>query len=189
MFLGGKISTRKRKVRTAAAKKPKPPKKAISVEMGPGLWLKNAKQIAAFRELLVSEQGGLDPILGEPLRKPCLDHDHFSGETRGVLSQSVNTFEGYVLKAWMKYVSGYTDTSLSEALRNMADYLEKDYYRNPLHGGYKDDMVKFLWRCTVDTIIRRGFEDLDITIPEGLSKPETIEIYIREFVKQAEGGR
>ena len=118
--------------------------------------MKDAKQIAAFRNKLILEQQGLDPILGEPLRKPCLDHDHFEGKCRGVLSQCVNTFEGYVLKAWMKYVSENTQTSLSTALRNLADYLEQDFSGYPLHGGFKNDMLKFLRRCTNEKIIERA---------------------------------
>lgn len=154
--------------------------------MTPELWVKDAKQIAAFRATLSKEQKGLDPVLGEPLRKPCLDHDHFDGKCRGVLSQCVNTFEGYVLKAWMKYVSEYTQTSLSTALRNMADYLEQDFSQYPIHGNYKDDMVKFLRRCTNDKIIERAMTDLGLVIPDGTAKHDSLTMYIAEFVKQAE---
>lgn len=150
------------------------------------LWVKDAKQIAAFRALLSKEQNGLDPVLGEPLRKPCLDHDHFGGRCRGVLSQCVNTFEGYVLKAWMKYVSENTETSLSTALRNMADYLEQDFSQYPLHGNYKDDMVKFLRRCTNEKIIERAMTDLGLAIPDGTTKHDSITLYVTEFVRQAE---
>ena len=142
--------------------------------------------IAAFRNKLILEQQGLDPILGEPLRKPCLDHDHFEGKCRGVLSQCVNTFEGYVLKAWMKYVSENTQTSLSTALRNLADYLEQDFSGYPLHGGFKNDMLKFLRRCTNEKIIERAKADLGIIIPEGTKKQDSLLLYLTEFVKQTE---
>ncbi|AGZ17597.1 endonuclease VII [Escherichia phage 4MG] len=150
------------------------------------LWVKDARQIAAFREKLILEQGGLDPVLGEPLRKPCLDHDHFDGKCRGVLSQCVNTFEGYVLKAWMKYVSAYTETSLSTALRNLADYLEQDFSGYPIHAGYKDDMLKFLRRCTNEKIIERAESDLGLIIPKGTQKHDSITLYLTEFVRQTE---
>ena len=159
------------------------------VEITPELWVKDAKQIASFRENLILKQNGLDPVLGEPLRKPCLDHDHFSGECRGVLSQCVNTFEGYILKAWMKYVSEYTEISLSQALRNMADYLEQDFSDYPLHGAYKDDMVKFLRRCTNEKIIERAMKDLGLVIPEGTLKHDSITMYMKEFIKQVEESR
>lgn len=164
----------------------KPRRKPVSVALNPDMWVKDAKQIAAFREKLILQQGGMDPILGEPLRKPCLDHDHFDGKCRGVLSQCVNTFEGYVLKAWMKYVSSYTETSLSTALRNLADYLEQDFSSYPIHAGYKDDMLKFLRRCTNEKIIERAEADLGVIIPKGTPKQESIRIYLTEFIKQAE---
>ena len=135
----------------------------------PELWVKDAKQIAAFRNKLILEQQGLDPILGEPLRKPCLDHDHFEGKCRGVLSQCVNT-----------------QTSLSTALRNLADYLEQDFSGYPLHGGFKNDMLKFLRRCTNEKIIERAKADLGIIIPEGTQKQDSLLLYLTEFVKQTE---
>lgn len=150
------------------------------------LWVKTMKQIADYREMLTKQQNGLDPVIGEPLRKPCLDHDHFGGRCRGVLSQCVNTFEGQVLKAWMKYVSEYTQTSLSDALRNLADYLEQDVGGNKIHGAYLADMTKFLRRLTTETIRRRGLSDLGLDIPDTKTKTESVEMYLTEFIKQTE---
>lgn len=149
-------------------------------------WVKTSAQIAKMREELASEQGGLDPILNEPLKKPCLDHDHFTGRVRGVLSQCTNTFEGYVLKAWMKYVSSYTNTSLSDALRNLADYIEGDHRLNAIHGSYLSDMTKFLKRLTNETIKLRAEKDLGLIIPESCNKTESIHKYLDEFIRQTE---
>lgn len=148
--------------------------------------MRTTKQIADLRVELAKAQGGLDPILNEPLRKPCLDHDHFDGRCRGVLSQCTNTFEGLVLKAWMKYVSSYTETSLSQALRNMADYLEQDGSQSMIHGGYLADMTKFLKRITNDTIKARALKDLDLHIPEDADKSTSINLYLEAFVKATE---
>lgn len=158
----------------------------ITVPVTPGLWVKTAKQIAEHRAELIEEQGGLDPILKEPLKKPCLDHDHFDGRCRGVLSQSTNTFEGFVLKAWMKYVSPYTETSLSQALRNMADYLEVDGSQNKLHGSYLADMTKFLKRVSKETVKTRALKDLGLVIPEDKDKTESIRLYLEAFIERAE---
>lgn len=160
-------------------------KKAVKAPVADG-WLKDSKDIANFRKVLSEEQGGLDPILCEPLRKPCLDHDHMTGHCRGVLSQCVNTFEGYVLKYWMKYCNEYTDCSLSEALRRMADYLEKDYSDLPLHKNYRDDMTKFLRRCSKAAIVERAVSDLGLEIHPDVGKHEAIEAYMKEFIKQTE---
>ncbi|BDU13526.1 hypothetical protein [Escherichia phage phiWec189] len=160
-------------------------KKAVKAPVHNG-WLKDSKDIANFRKELSEEQDGLDPILCEPLRKPCLDHDHLTGRCRGVLSQCTNTFEGYVLKYWMKYCNEYTDCSLSEALRRMADYLEKDYSDFPLHKNYRDDMTKFLRRCSKATIIARAESDLNLVIDPECTKHEAIEFYMQEFIKKTE---
>lgn len=174
-MVGGDIRKRKVKARRKAVKAPVTCK-----------WLKDSKEIAALREEMSEEQSGLDPVLGEPLRKPVLDHDHADGHCRGVLSQCVNTWEGYITKYWMKYVAEYTDCSLSEALRRMADYLENDYSDLPFHKNYRDDMTKFLRRCSKATIIARAKKDLNLDIPEGLTKHEAIEAYMQEFIKYTE---
>lgn len=158
----------------------------ITVPVTPGLWVKTAKQIADHRNELIAEQDGLDPILKEPLKKPCLDHDHFDGRCRGVLSQCTNTFEGFVLKAWMKYVSEYTQTSLSDALRNLADYLESDGSRSKIHGSYLADMTKFLKRVSKETVKTRALNDLGLVIPEEKDKTESIKLYLEAFIKRSE---
>lgn len=158
----------------------------LSVPYNKEMWVKTSKQIADYREILSQEQCLKDPIIGGDIIKPCLDHDHFDGRCRGVLSQSVNTFEGQVLKAWMKYVSEYTDISLPAALRNLADYLEKDFSGNKIHGAYLTDMAKFLKRLTVDTIRRRALQDLALVIPEGKTKTESVQMYLTEFVIKTE---
>ena len=175
LLVGGYIRKRKVKARRKAVKAP------VTCR-----WLKDSKEIAALRKEMSEEQGGLDPVLGEPLRKPVLDHDHADGHCRGVLSQCVNTWEGYITKYWMKYVAEYTDCSLSEALRRMADYLENDYSDLPFHKNYRDDMTKFLRRCSKATIIARAKKDLNLDIPEDLTKHEAIEAYMQEFIKHTE---
>lgn len=184
--MGGEIVALRRKKRAAKPFVSKDKVSRVTVRVSLGRWVRTSAQISELRDELSKAQKGLDPILKEPLKKPCLDHDHFDGRVRGVLSQCTNTFEGYVLKAWMKYVSAYTDTSLSEALRNMADYLEQDTCGNALHGGYLVDITKFLKRLSNETIKGRALKDFGVVIPEGTDKKESIERYLEEFVKKAE---
>lgn len=151
------------------------------------LWVKTDKQIAALRATLLEEQKGLDPILNEPVHGvACLDHDHFDGRVRGVVSQCVNTFEGQVLKAWMKYVSPYTETSLSTALRNLADYLEQDTSDKHFHGKHMDTMKTTVKKWSSETIRRKSLEDFGVEIDESLDKTETVRAYMTEFIKQVE---
>lgn len=155
--------------------------------MNPNLWLKNTTEIKTYRENQSKIQKGLDPILKEPLKRACLDHCHFTGEVRGVLSQCINTFEGYVLKYWMKYVQDYTNLSLSEALRNLADYLEADYSENPLHYKFVEDQKKALKRMSKETIKRRMYSDLGVTVAnEDSLKDDLIDEYLRHFIKHYE---
>lgn len=86
----------------------------------------------------------------------------------------------------MKYVSLHTETSLSTALRNLADYLERDFSSYPLHPSYKDDMLKFLRRCSNEKIIERAKQDLGLDISSTTKKQDSIILYLKEFVRQTE---
>lgn len=150
------------------------------------LWVYNNKEIKELRDKMIKEQDGIDPITKEILTSPCLDHDHFEGRCRGVLNMNTNTFEGQVLRAWMRYVSEYTTTSLSEALFNLAIYLEKDYSINPLHGQHIRDMYKALRRMNKATIIARAKSDFNVEINDSLSKDDMIILYMTTFIKREE---
>lgn len=156
--------------------------------MSKEFWIGTTSQIKDFREKTILEQEGLDPILLQPLRKPCLDHDHWGrGEARGVLEQCVNTWEGYVVKYWMKFVQHNTDRSLSFALRTLADYLERDFSHNPLHLSFISDMRKHLERCNKATIVKKAKDDLNIElIEEEMTQEELIVSYLEAFIIKCE---
>lgn len=154
--------------------------------MSKEFWVNDAKAKKALRDALIIEQKGLCPILQEPMDNPCLDHDHFDGRVRGVIGSKVNMFEGSVSKLWQKMLADSTQTTLSVALRNLADYLEQDTSGNLLHGSIVEDQKKFLRRLTKETIIRRGKSDLGIDIPEDIEKSDQIRLYLTEFIKRLE---
>lgn len=118
--------------------------------------------------------------------KPCLDHDHYDGKCRGVIGSSINLFEGSVQKLWDKYLNGKTQVPLSEALRRIADYLEKDNLLMPFHEGIIIDLKKALARRTKETIVRNACENLGIVLNVETDKSELIRQYVTEFVKQIE---
>ncbi len=150
-------------------------------------WLSKTEDIRNYRIEKSKEQDGLDPILMEPLVRGCLDHDHWEGRTRGVLSQHTNTWEGYVVKYWMKYVQSKSDRSLSFALRNLAEYLEQDFSNSPLHLSFVSDMRKFLERCTKPTIAAKAMSDLNIELnEEEMTQQEMVEAYLQTFVQKYE---
>lgn len=150
-------------------------------------WVYDSAEIKAERLRLIEEQGGIDPITGFKLIRPCLDHDHFEGRVRGVLSSKINLFEGQILRYWQKHTQDHPEWNLTTALRNMADYLEKDVSHMKLHGNYLEDMKKFLWRCTTETIVRRAKEDFNVDlITDSVDKANLIGQYILLLAKQAE---
>lgn len=103
------------------------------------------KDIKEVRDRMVKEQGGIDPILKEEFSETvCLDHDHSTQQVRAALNRNVNAFEGKVVNAYTRCLSWLTDTPLPEILRNLADYLERDYSGNPIHSGWlKASQVQF----------------------------------------------
>lgn len=103
----------------------------------------NQKDCTELRERLAADQNGLDPITLKPLDKPCIDHDHFDGSIRGVLSNQTNKWEGFTLKAYVKHMGGYA--ALPEylnCLKRLVAYLEEDAKSEKLHHTHRKVEVR-----------------------------------------------
>ena len=99
--------------------------------------LYTAAEIKRQRDLMVKQQGGIDPILNEPFKEVAvLDHDHTTQHCRAALNRNTNAFEGLVFNAYKRCLQWLTDVPLPEVLRNLAIYLENDYTDNPYHVGW-----------------------------------------------------
>ena len=98
-----------------------------------------------YRNKLVTDQQGVDPILNESFKEVVVcDHDHTSQHCRAALNRNTNAFEGLVFNAYKRCLSWLTDKPLPEILRNLASYLEKDYTGNPYHPDWmKNVKTKF----------------------------------------------
>lgn len=94
--------------------------------------------VAKERKRLYDQQEGIDPILCVPVKfsESVCDHDHDTQHTRAALHRQTNAFEGKVVNAYSRCLKWLTDVPLSVILRNLADYLEKDYTKNPHHPGW-----------------------------------------------------
>lgn len=105
-----------------------------------------------------------------------------------MLSQPANTWEGYVVKYFQKYCSNYTELSVSEALRNLADYLESDYWlKNKLHHRGIEMQRKHLERMSKDKIAIEAKKEFGLTLdPSELTQEEMIVLYLKEFIKKHE---
>ncbi len=96
--------------------------------------LKNSKEAGTYRNKLLKEQGGIDPITKEKVKDAVLDHAHFGEQRcRAVLQRECNSWEGKVQNSFNRYMKHLTDKPLAEVLRNLADYLEADNSDKPIH--------------------------------------------------------
>jgi hypothetical protein len=64
------------------------------------------------------------PILETKMSNPVVDHDHKTGEVRGVINNNANALLGVCERKFFSYCSGKPE-DLPSVLRNMADYLEQ----------------------------------------------------------------
>lgn len=81
------------------------------------------------KEFLLSEQSGNCLITGTPIQgaKAVLDHRHDDEcLVRGVLHRSVNSCLGVVENSWKRHMNWWYDKELSEFLRELADFLERE---------------------------------------------------------------
>lgn len=107
-----------------------------------GKLLKN-KDISKYRNISLSSQNELDPITMEMINKPTLDHDHSTGRVRLCLQNETNQFLGRVESFYKRYIKYKNlNISLPEILRNMANYLEKDYNTSPIHPKSVQDLIR-----------------------------------------------
>jgi hypothetical protein len=81
----------------------------------------SANKIKAYRE---ENNPGFCPILSKPLTKSVVDHDHRTGEVRGVIDFNANNLLGVIERKFYSYCSGKPE-DLPNVLRRIADFLER----------------------------------------------------------------
>jgi len=96
--------------------------------------------IKKVREQLAKEQDYKDLITGTELRgsRPVVDHAHDSDQyVRGVLLHTTNTFVGNIENAYKRHMAWWLDElTLSDLLRNTAEYLERPPDKRFRHNGW-----------------------------------------------------
>lgn len=80
-----------------------------------------AHKIKEYRNL---NNPGVCPILDKPMKKTVVDHDHRTGEVRGVIDFNANNLLGVIERKFYSYCSGKTE-DLPNVLRRIADFLER----------------------------------------------------------------
>lgn len=94
------------------------------------------KELADYRQ---KHQPESCPILGTQDYAPVVDHDHQTGNIRGVISREANSLVGKIENFYRSRCAGSPNTII-EALRNIANYLEQE--QGPLHPVGKRQLVK-----------------------------------------------
>lgn len=92
--------------------------------------LYNASDKKRVRELLTIEQSNLCAITGLPIepKQHILEHSHDDQMfIRGVTSRQANSALGVIEKMWIRYMKWWYNGTLSNFLRQCADYLEKEH--------------------------------------------------------------
>ena len=97
--------------------------------------LYTAADVAKIRVQLLEEQKGLDALTGLPitLKESVTDHNHSTQYVRGVLHRQSNAVLGKIENLWHRYLGWWYNGSLSDFLRQSADYLEKPDNTNYVH--------------------------------------------------------
>tara|TARA_R100001224_G_scaffold108460_1_gene84816 strand:- start:17632 stop:18138 length:507 start_codon:yes stop_codon:yes gene_type:complete len=80
-----------------------------------------ANKIKEYRE---AHNPGLCPILSRPLTKSVVDHDHRTGEVRGIIDFNANNLLGVIERKYYSYCSG-KPKDLPRVLRAIANFLER----------------------------------------------------------------
>lgn len=87
-------------------------------------------QMPSFRARQVKMQGGICPLNlkefdPQNMKDACIDHDHKTGEIRGVLSRAGNACEGKVRNAVARWGgTGDNDEAIIAWLKRLIAYLE-----------------------------------------------------------------
>ena len=111
-----------------------------------------AREIAAYRERLVKEQGNLCPLCYTrlELEDAVLDHCHTTGHIRFALHRSCNHAEGNV-RGWAKRTRSKSKRGFVE---RVIKHWEGDFSQNPIHPSFKtvDDKRAKLLRKRIKTL-------------------------------------
>lgn len=148
--------------------------------------LYNAADVKNTREHLYALQKGCDPILKEQIKlsDAVLDHDHSTQHCRAALHRQTNAFEGLCFNAYRRCLQWVTDKPLPEILRGLADYLEKDYSKNPYHNA---------WLKRVTTDFRQLKADhqkkvlIELDTKEGANSTERLNLFKKVLLTKEHG--
>lgn len=91
--------------------------------------------VKRVRESLYKEQEGKDALTGLPLdiKQAVTDHNHKTQYVRGVLHRQSNVVLGKIENLWVRYLKFWYSGTLSDFLRQAANYIEKEDDKRYVH--------------------------------------------------------
>tara|TARA_E500000318_G_scaffold2023_1_gene2667 strand:- start:90 stop:539 length:450 start_codon:yes stop_codon:yes gene_type:complete len=142
-------------------------------------YLQQAK-IKSYREKHCPEKC---PLTHADMQDAVLDHCHKTGMVRAVLHRQSNAMLGRIENAWRRYCQKSSKLSLPEALRNMADHIEKEH-QDILHPVGCNQLIKKFKAKNISKKIQilldMGFDFESI---DGLSAAELTKQYRKTLQK------
>lgn len=100
-----------------------------------------------YRDLLVKLQGGKCPLCGRSFKvvDPVLDHDHITGELRGVLCRNCNAMEGKITGNKGAATRASNKLEAKNWLRRLVNYFERSVpsvIKGKVYPSFKTDLEK-----------------------------------------------
>lgn len=121
--------------------------------------------VKKVREKLLQEQEGRDLLTGLPLtaKDAVVDHSHSTHLVRGVIHRQSNAVLGKIENLYTRYLKWWYNGTLSEFLRNAADYLDRELDMRYVHPG---------WLKAYQTKFNTLSETQKKEVLKGLARPE-----------------
>lgn len=101
--------------------------------------LYNTKDVAEVRDALLKGQNSKCKLTGLAIdkREAVLDHDHSSQFVRAVLHRQSNAVLGKIENLWKRYLAWWYVGTLSDFLRQCANYIDSNHKQEYYHPGWK----------------------------------------------------
>ncbi len=183
------------------AKKPYKRRKTRSkpIKLDHRFWLRNAKEIRAYRERELLLQEYRCSITNLPLdeENAVTDHAHScarggfgdtdDGRVRGIISSDLNLLEGKYLKLFRKMRIGEKyNITFPDLLINMGEYLNEDYSEKPLHVNFMSELRNYIKRLNKSEILDKLESDFGIRAEKCTLHRDLVQIYVQEWVDRLE---
>lgn len=184
-----------RKYKTKRKKSRSKPAKAVKLDGE--FWLKNAKDLKAYRESMLIEQEHKCAVSLLPINvdNSCADHAHagnmcpnnVDGKMRGLLISDMNLIEGTFLKKFKRAkIKEKYNIDFPEFLISLGEYLQQDNGDQKYHVNYMNDLRNHIKRLTKAEIASKIRIEFGIEASEKEEKAELVRRYTQCFVDLVE---